>query len=291
MSIDSMTIALAVACCALSTSIPQNPQEPAQAASRPASAAPHWPRPRFQRGGGDAFVWFVVFGRFPEKGMPSGSKYRLTGMPRGVALTRQTKGGTIDALVGADPLAKLLDESAPGTLAKALAAPERIELRGPVADPADLDYLRNVIGMITYLMDEGGVAAIEPQTLRCWSRETWRATYFEKDEARPLAHVVILESEEPAAKGSDAKTSWLHTRGLRVFGRPDLSLHDVPLASRLGAKALLERFAVLEAQGGIVPEGQPIEMRGVPEGMAAHHAGSLEDPEFGNVHIELRWPK
>jgi hypothetical protein len=28
----------------------------------------------------------------------------------------------------------------------------------------------------------------------------------------------------------------------------------------------------------------------VPDGMSVHHAGSLDDPDFDNVHLELRWP-
>jgi hypothetical protein len=31
-------------------------------------------------------------------------------------------------------------------------------------------------------------------------------------------------------------------------------------------------------------------MDSLPAGLMCHHGGSVEDPDFNNVHVEIRWP-
>jgi hypothetical protein len=99
----------------------------------------------------------------------------------------------------------------------------------------------------------------------------------------PHRHIVILVSEDRR------ETEWIHTRGLRKFGRPDLSIHQVPAAWKPGVIDLCERFIEFQAFGAVVPEGQPIRMRSLPPGMRCRHAGHVEDPDFNNRHIEITW--
>ena len=80
---------------------------------------------------------------------------------------------------------------------------------------------------------------------------------------------------------------WLHSRGLRAFGRPDLSMRHVPQDAMAAASDLCNRLIETQAYGAVIPDG-PVE--GPTGGMVAHTAGSLEDPDFNNVHIELAWP-
>ena len=41
--------------------------------------------------------------------------------------------------------------------------------------------------------------------------------------------------------------------------------------------------------GAIIEEGQKIRMNSLPEGITCHYEGDLDDPDFNNVHIEIRW--
>ena len=102
----------------------------------------------------------------------------------------------------------------------------------------------------------------------------------------PRHHVVILTSEE-AGGGS---LTWFHTRGLRKFGRPDLSVPRVPPQHREAVIDLCHRFIEFQAFGGIIGEGQEVHMKTLPSGMTCHHAGDLDDPDFNNVHLEAVWP-
>jgi len=77
---------------------------------------------------------------------------------------------------------------------------------------------------------------------------------------------------------------------LRKFGRPDLSLHHVPDAYEKAAIELCNRFIELQALGGRIPEGQEVRMVSLPDGLVCHYQGSLDDPDFNNVHVEIRFP-
>ena len=79
-----------------------------------------------------------------------------------------------------------------------------------------------LLRLITHFLDHGGVAVYDPQMFEWWSPKKWRERIFSPAGPVPRHHTVILVSED--APG----TEWIHTRGLRKFGRPDLSVHRVP---------------------------------------------------------------
>ena len=74
---------------------------------------------------------------------------------------------------------------------------------------------------------------------------------------------------------------------MRKFGRPDLSIRSVSKERESAAIDLINRLIVMQAEGGRVPEGQSIQLRSLPPGLTCHHTGSLDDPEFNNVHVEI----
>ena len=82
-----------------------------------------------------------------------------------------------------------------------------------------------------------------------------------------------------------------HTRGMRKFGRPDLSVRGVNPAYQELAIELCNRFIELQAFGHVIPEGQKVRLKGLPDGMTCRHSGSFEDPDFNNTHVEIEWPK
>lgn len=64
--------------------------------------------------------------------------------------------------------------------------------------------MRNVIGIIQALMEEGAAGVLDFPTFRLFSPEAWKEKFFEK-EVNAQNHVVILYSEEQDGY-------WLHTR-------------------------------------------------------------------------------
>ena len=179
---------------------------------------------------------------------------------------------------------EMLSRDTPLTANEIKQAPQCILLRGEPTDPPTLDYFRDAIGIVAWLLDAGGVAVYDPQMLWLWSADEWREDAFGPDEPLPDRHTTILVTEE------DDGSSWYHTCGMRKFGRPDLSVRQVGPKYAEGVGDVIERLVEAQALGAIIPEGYAIELEGLPHGGACHHRGDLDDPNFNNVHIEIEWP-
>jgi hypothetical protein len=244
-----------------------------------------WPRRYHSTGGGDAFLFYVVFGPVPREFSISGSRYRCDDIPQELVISSYGPTSNPDA-VEEFRSGYLWDQfqQANMTVAHDVAKQSTcLVIQGTIPDPPDLNYLRNVVGLITWSLDVGSVGIFDPQMFKWWTPSEWRTWIFEPASAVPTHHVMILVSEE------NDGTSWFHTRGMRKFGRPDLSVHQVSCELRDGIVDLLNRFIEFQAFGGIIAEGQEIKMRSLPAGMICAHQGSMDDPEFNNVHVEIKW--
>jgi hypothetical protein len=244
-----------------------------------------WPRPHFTPGGGSPLLFFVVFGEFDLTKTLSRSKYRSNGPGDWLEVTHLARDKQADALASyqTGPLWDQVTRDAPITAAASLKALQGAVVRGGPVDPPTLDYFRDGIGVVTWLLDCGGVSVHDPQRLWLWGPDEWRSDVFAPHEPRPQEHTVILVSED------GDHTQWLHTRGMRQYGRPDLSVHGVGPSHLDAVTQLLEHFIAMQAFGGVVGNGQQVRMRGLPPGGVCRHGGSVDDPEFNNVHIEITW--
>ena len=250
--------------------------------------APHWPRPQWRDSGAQAFFLWFVFGDFAPDFRVDAARYRTRGAPAGVDVMRYTH-ESIRAWNGyplGGTMGGLFHEENAALFARTGATRDCLLLRGEIADPADLDVLRDLVGTITALVDLGGDAVVDPQLLSLFDPAEWRARFFESDEFIPRNHVAILASDDDNAPGR----RWIHTRGMRKFARPDIGIWNVPPEYAGHAGQLAQRFADFQALGGIVEEGREIVIEGLSSNMHAHRAGSLEDPAFNNVHLAIRWP-
>jgi hypothetical protein len=246
-----------------------------------------WERKYFSPGGGDAFLFYVIFGKFAQPFELSRSQYRTNGVPSALEVgshARWMDNPMLRSFVGGYLGDRLKED---GALYNAIvSSPECITVRGTIADPPDLDYLRDTVGFISALLDQGGVGVYDPQRFAWWSPASWAQQIFEPNAAAPQHHCIILISED----GDSRDLKWVHTRGLRKFGRPDISVRGVPRESLDAAITLCDRFVEHQAFGLIVAEGQQINMEGLPPGLVCRHAGDLDDPDFNNVHFEIRFP-
>jgi hypothetical protein len=125
---------------------------------------------------------------------------------------------------------------------------------------------------------------------RWWEPGGWRRHIFEHGGPVPRHHVGILTSNENKSGVTAQPLTWFHTRGMRRFGRPDLSVHDVPLPHQDAVIDIIDRFIEFQAFGGIIAEGQEIRTRSLPSGMICRHRGDTDDPDFNNVHVEITPP-
>lgn len=240
-----------------------------------------WEREYFQPEQGDAVLNFIVFGELTADVAVSASDYRTSGPPKGTEMelfSREEHGPWIEGWTEGYFGAMLADD--PELEAKVKAAPTLAMLHGEVLDPVTLDYLRDAIGVVTALLDRGGVAVLDVISLRWFTPEEWRATIFEPEGPEPIEHVSLLASEEWGGM-------WLHSRGLRKFGRPDLSARGLSQDDLETFAGLFESLIVTLAAGAIIPDGQRIRIAGTKVERTVHLQGEFEDPEFNNVRYEL----
>lgn len=247
-----------------------------------------WSRQFYQQPSGRPFLFYVVFGAFRQIPALSRQEYRSNGVFPGLQLSHYDRVKYPGVLDGFQEgyLWDELKRHKPELSEAVQAADECLILRGELEDQRDLNYLRDSVGLVTFLLDHGGIAVYDPQMFHWWEPGEWRDRIFRPGGVVPRHHVVILTSEEP----EDASLTWFHTRGMRKFGRPDLSVHRVPPQHREAVIDLCSRFIEFQAFGGVIEEGQEIRMKTLPSGMTCRHAGDPDDPDFNNVHVEITPP-
>ncbi|HET7359831.1 MAG TPA: hypothetical protein VFJ04_06755 [Rhodanobacteraceae bacterium] len=255
--------------------------------SENSAATPDWPRPYWTPGDEEpAILLFFVFGEFPAEIRIPASTYGSRGLPDGVELFRYPH-ATLKTWEGyplAGALGDVLREDSAETFAAAAAAPEVLAVRGRVVDQPSLDYLRDTLGVLAGLLDLGGVAVVDPQILSLFDDAGWRRRFLVKGGAPPRNHTLILCTD------ADDGSSWVRTRGMRKFARPDISIRGVPRAQSGRAGALCEHLVELQALGAHLADGQVLEVEGLPDGLGVTRGGSFDDPLFNNTHVAVRWP-
>lgn len=248
---------------------------------------PSWERPRFVAGGGNARIFFVAYGNFTQlpacAAAPDLQDYRSNGLPLQVEARRLRRDELPGLSIAGGQMEKLLRLESNEQFEAMLAAPECLVVQGEQVDPRDLNYLRDTIGWLAWWFDHGAEVVLDVQRLRLYDAASWWLDLFAPLPPRWLNHFLILSAEEPGGQ-------WLHTRGLRKFGRPDLSIHQVEREQQDTVIEMLQRLAVLQVEGGIIEEGQGIQMTGLPNDLTCHHGGAINDPLFNNVHVEICRP-
>lgn len=244
-----------------------------------------WERPHYAPGGGEPFLFYVIYGNIENSAPLSRQQYRSLGVPSGIKLSSYgpSKHPEVPSSFCQGYLWDEFENQAPNLATQVEGCDQCLILQGTPEEFATLNYLRDTVGLITYLLDQGGCAVYDPLMFRWWSAADWKEHLFVPAAPVPRHHAVILVSDE-----ANSSLKWFHTRGMRKFGRPDISVRHVPLEYEEGIIDLCNRLIEHMAFGHIVPEGQKINMKSLPGGGIIQHGGDLDDPDFNNVHIEVK---
>lgn len=250
------------------------------------AAGGHWARPYWHASGEDARLLYFVFGAFAGDACALPAVQRL---PPGIACTgyrhaalRQWEGYPLAGSLGA-----VFEDEVPRALAAAREAPDVLRLAGSVPDPANLDYLRDTLHVVTDLMDAGGVAVVDPQTSDLFDHDAWRRRFGAAHADTLRQHVLVLCDGDP----DDAARQWVHTRGMRKFARPDLGITGVPPGEADRAGALCVQLVDMLARGGHIADGQVLGVDGLPAPLVARLHNDAGNPRFYNTHVALAWPR
>ena len=244
-----------------------------------------WERTHFVPSDEAVFAFFVIFGEFNDEVNISASEYSFTGLPENTEIVKYHDGASPEYRDGYKSgylWEEFCDEKT--ELAREInQASSCMVVRVETFDKDSLSYLQNLIGIVTYFLDNGGLCVYEPQRLKWWEATEWRENIFLPNEPQPFKHTIILISEQKNG------LRWYHTRGLRLFARPDISVHDVKPEHEDKIHEMINRFIEFQALGGIIEDGQTIDMDKLPSSMWCEHRGNHNDHDFNNKHVEIHW--
>lgn len=189
-------------------------------------------------------LYYIVFGSDASELVVSRTKHHVDTIPQGLEieqLNRQEHGERMDWLLN-------------GTIEKVLRQHDATLydtckdtdcwtiLHGRIATDGGSDYLRNTIGLVQALIEQGGIGVFDLLTLDLQPASKWSARYFEK-ETDPQTHVVVLKSD------NEDGSVWLHTRGMIKFGRPDFSVLQLAPSQVNDAKQALDQLIFHSGKG------------------------------------------
>ncbi len=247
---------------------------------------PAWQRPHWHASDEEILLQFYVFGQFQAVRVPSAA-YGSPGLPPGIEATNHVH-SALRAWAGyplKGSLGRMFKDDAPEAWQLAFDAPEVMVVRGTIKDSPATGYLRDTLGVLAGMLDIGGMAILDPQILELVNADAWRQKYLIAGGAPIRNHLLILREDD-----GDADHSWVHTRGMRKFGRPDISIRGIPRSAVDRAGMLCEQLTDLQALGAHFTEGQTLAIEGLANGAEVHLGGGLDDPAFNNTYVGLRWP-
>lgn len=162
-------------------------------------------------------------------------------------------------------------------------APLAVVMHGTVERHENLDYLRETIDVMASLVEHGACAVYDALTTTWWSGQEWLTLVSEGAIFNPFDHIVTLA--QPESTGS----FWLHTKGLRKFGRPDLAVGGVAQDDVAAVRKMLDRFINFQALGGIIDSSREVKMDGLDAiYRPTAPRGHVESAPYFNTFIELK---
>lgn len=242
-------------------------------------------RPYYQNTGRRPYLFYAVMGAKAEELHVSRSRHHVEDMPEGLGLSGLKRPGQdtyIDELLGGT-LGRILDERNHDLYEKAKAAQSCLVLYGEVQKDDTLEYLRSAIGFVQAAVETGAVAVLDLQTLELYSIEEWNNKIF-SFQYHPYCHVNAMISPE------EDGNLWLHTRGMRKFGRPDIGMAGVPQDKLKQACAIVDQMIFYSAQGAMFL--RPAALHPATGGTCTIYpklTGDMEDPDYNNEHYSLLW--
>jgi hypothetical protein len=153
-------------------------------------------------------------------------------------------------------------------------------VKGEFEDNDTFDYLKNTVGITQAIIETGITAVLDIQILQWCEPQEWTDKYFEPKAPQVFKQVIILYSK-------DSDKIWLHTRGMRKFGRPDISIRNVTDQNLNLAKEIINRFIQAFANGLIPNEAQEIWIKGMKNGVFGKISGDYDNLDFNNYCFEI----
>ncbi len=234
----------------------------------------NWKLPYFEASEQKPFLFYVAFG---DGDLVEKAQEWSGALHEGLELSAMES----DAFLSGAPW-EMLNIQQPG-LARMIGPTSRaVVVRGEISGHRSLDYLRDVVELLSHLVENGAHGVYDPFSHAWYNADTWESLAVHGGIFNPFDHIALQASPE------EGGTTWLRTRGLRKFGRPDLSVRGVATEEIEAVKKMLDRFINHQALGGLVEAGREVSMQGLARRYRpGRPQGSVDDPDFVNLYIEF----
>ncbi|MHC6201997.1 hypothetical protein ACYULU_02235 [Breznakiellaceae bacterium SP9] len=245
-----------------------------------------WERVYFSDSYGKPYLFYVLFGTDNMDNVTvSKSKHNIDGMPDALEIINYSKikdekqknyiEGFYDENRG-----KFLKEKNNVLYEKVATCNNVTVVKGEFEDTNSLRYLKNTIGIIQAIIETDITALLDLQIMEWLEPEEWSKKYFEPQAPNSLNQVKKL--------WSDWDTNiWLHTRGMRKFGRPDLSIRKITAEKKELGIEIINRFIQAFAYGLIPDETKEIWLKNREKGVYGKIRGNYDDLDFNNYYFEI----
>ncbi|QFT56458.1 hypothetical protein [Microbulbifer sp. THAF38] len=247
-----------------------------------------WGRDYYTKPFQPAFIFIAIFGAENSELKLSEVDHNIDQIPEGVDIAFYNKSipEQKDYIEGflTGTMGQLLKTQSPELYQKTIQTNSIAIVSGEFKDVKSLTYLKNTIGIIKAITEEGAVSVIDFQIARLYTPDQWSDTFFEPRRPSPQKHVFLMYSPEKDG-------IWLHSRGMRTFGMPDISLVGWPEKHLHDGHKLARRFIEIYAKGKFPESGIEIKVEGLPRGMYTQLKGGYDNLDFNNFYIEIQWPK
>ena len=231
------------------------------------------------------FLLYIIFGANPEKLKLSRKEHKVEKIPDGIDIshfTREKHTEYMDKFLEGN-LGKILKEDNSILYNTTLYSEECVVLRGKIQEEKDLLYMKNVIGIIQAFIETGALSVLDIQILKLFSTKEWTKKIFETD-FNPYAHSVILVSK------MEDGTNWLHTRGMLKFGRPDISMLDVPDDNISTAQQVINQLIYYGVQGAVFNKSVKLHTSGSGAYIVSpHYVDDFDNFDFNNAYYRISW--
>ena len=246
-----------------------------------------WEREYYSKEFEPAFIFFAIYGIENSELKLSKADHNIDEYPQGLDIRFYDKSKSVEEkdyiegfLTGS--MGGILEKDAAKLYRETLEAQNMAIVSGSFSDTSSLKYLKNSIGVIKALSENRAVSILDVQTFKFYTPEEWSKIYFEPRSPQLFEHVSLLYSLE-----SDG--IWLHSRGMRTFGMPDISLVGWPQDRFSEAQEIANRFIEMYAKGQYPKNNREIVIEGLPSGMKTELKGNYDDFDFNNYYIQIRW--
>ena len=246
-----------------------------------------WLRTYYEKSYKKPFLFYVLFGTNNMDELKiSKSKHNIDGKPEELEIITYCKNNGeqrrfIEGFYG-DYFGEVLQKKNSSLFEETIKCNNVTIVSGEFNDSDTLDYFKNTIGIMQAIIESGITSILDVQIIEWFEPREWTIKYFEPKSPEIHRHIKILLSISEI----DHKI-WLHTRGMRKFGRPDISIRNLTENKIDIGFEIINRFIEAFAYGLMPDEKKEIRIKGMGKSIFGKILGSYDNLDFNNYYLEI----